>query len=206
MPRSFVTLGAALVLPLAVGSASAQQPILRPVQRSLKPQPIQLRPATGLSQPGLSSDGLLAPFGARGSIDVLGGNTKGNGSLNGRNQSPFAGAAPGGFGYGGSSPYGGFGPYANPFAGMNPYGGMYPYGGLPFAGMNPYGGMYPYGGFPPYGGMYPYGGISPFGAMPPYGAVSPFGAFNPYGGMGVPFGGATPGFPGLGGAAPVVGF
>ena len=204
---------------LAHAPASAQvRPGLRPLSRGLKQPAMPLRPPAANNQPGLASDGLLAPFGGVGNSSLLGSGVGGAlPALSGQGQAGVAGLPNGGLGnysalnpfntsmaynnmalsgYGAYGPFGGGYPYgATPYGGM-PYGGM-PYGGMPYGGM-PYGGM-PYGGMPyggmPFGGYSPYG-VSPYGGLPyggmmPYGGMAPFGGMNPTGGM-TPFGAINP--------------
>jgi 5'-3' exoribonuclease 2 len=209
-PRVGACAGLALgLLLLAHTPASAQRRSVRPLTHSLQQPAVPLRPPGSNNQPGLASDGLLAPFGGVGNTTAFGtggGFASSSGplpALSGTGQAGVAGLPNGGLGnYSGLNPFnnsmtynsmalsGAYGPFggAYPYGGM-PYGG-YPYGGMPY-GAYPYGGM-PYGGMPfggmPYGGM-PYGGM-PFGGYPPYG-MTPFGGMSPYGGM-MPYGGMTP--------------
>jgi hypothetical protein len=170
-------------------TVSAQSPTLRPGQRGLKQPAAPLRPpAPGApSQPGLGSDGLLAPFGG---LDTRTATSSGTpfASLSGQGLPSIAG-----------TPYGGVNPYAAGLYGANPYAVS------PYPGVSPYGGLYPYGAYNPYGGINPYGAVNPYGAFPPYGVspygVSPYGAVNPYGTF--PYGSYNPAF---GTFAPPLGF
>jgi 5'-3' exoribonuclease 2 len=209
-PRVGACAGLALgLLLLAHTPAAAQRRSVRPLTHSLQQPAMPLRPPGSNNQPGLASDGLLAPFGGVGNTTAFG-TASASGSLpalSGTGQAGVAGLPNGGLGnYAGLNPFnnamtynsmalaGAYGPFggAYPYGGMPygayPYGAMpygaYPYGGMPFGGMPfggmPYGGM-PFGGYPPYG-MAPFGGL-PYGGMMPYGGMTPFGGLNPYNGL-----------------------
>src|SRR5262249_6977569 len=138
-----------VALALSLGSSkavSAQTPTLRPAQKGLKQSAAPLRPpAPGApSQPGLGSDGLLAPFGGFNTRPAASSGSS-FATLSGQGQPSIAGV-----------PYGNFNPYAMGAYGVNPY------------AVSPYPGVSPYGGLSPYGAYSPYGAVNPYGALPPY--------------------------------------
>ncbi len=184
---------AGLVLLVAHESPAQVRQNLRGTSTGKPQPPSQVRPPTGINQPGLASDGLLAPF------------NPGTGFVNTprptlpTGSSPFATYAPPltyptspygvGLPYGAVNPFGAFNPLATPYAGFNPYGAFNPYGTF-----NPYGAFSPYGMSPPVAGFAPYGGMSPYAPFNPYPGVNPYGTvappptgFNPLAGLN-PFG------------------
>jgi 5'-3' exoribonuclease 2 len=217
-PGTGGVLALALVLLARAPACAQSRPALRPQQHSLKQPATQLRPPGSNNQPGLSPDGLLAPFsgsiGGSSSFATQGGGSGGTPALSGQGPAGVAGLPNGGLGaYSALNPfnsamtYNSLLPYAalNPYNSFAPYGGVYPYGGFGPYGASPYGGFSPFGGLPPYGappyaglpyGGLPYGGL-PFGGLPygglPIGGVSPYGGLNPYTGITSPFGGGNSG-------------